>query len=232
MEQKMNKQRIEAELTEIVSKHFQNEETTIYEVSYEQLGNCKAAFNPFNGAYGEAIDGLDSISSAYIELQYLFKLLDYPITDDDTRSINSNVILNDREIELRFSNILNRFDFDFLSGFAFFNTSPLKELIYMIDQTHYDSKYFGKKPITKLKWLGTGTQFGVIMGILADQGFIEKPTTHGKESLKKYSKHLLEIFDVKVQESSLEKFINSEGPARNTVKAQNIIIPKMSELTI
>lgn len=84
----------------------------------------------------------------------------------------------------------------------------LDDLIINITQTNSTNKTDTKK----IKWSGKASQFGFIMGTLADLSYIEAPKNHnGNINYKQFAKLLLEVYDVKTTQDSLEKYVNLES---------------------
>jgi hypothetical protein len=70
--------------------------------------------------------------------------------------------------------------------------------------------------ITKLKWLGTPSQFSYIFLELAKNGFIEIPSTNGEASYSKYSKVCWDLFEFQ-NKTTLENLQKEMNPNKNTL---------------
>lgn len=88
----------------------------------------------------------------------------------------------------------------------------------------------------KLKWIGKPAHLGYILGVLADSGFIDAPKREsGDINYTKFSKQVLNIFDIKTTENTLSKYLNTTTEKaletqRNFNKA-NFNIPNKKEVS-
>ena len=98
----------------------------------------------------------------------------------------------------------------------------------------YESRFKANEPTNqkpkKLKWLGKPSQFGFIMNLLAESGFIEIPKTNGEPSYTKFAEFCMFNFDLDTTPKNLAKEIN---PGKNTLGETNrkkFKIPNITDL--
>lgn len=82
------------------------------------------------------------------------------------------------------------------------------------------------EPIRKLKWEGTPSQFGFIIDMLIQGGYLKRPTSSYKKDAEYYSK----IFDIDTTKGTLEKELSEKTNSIITKNRKKIIIPPKDEL--
>lgn len=97
------------------------------------------------------------------------------------------------------------------------------------------SNYIEKEDIeqrTKLKWLGSPSQFGYLFQTLVQQGFIEHPKGKGKiDSISKFSNIVIELFDINTTTGTLEKELNPRWNSLTPANKGDFTIPPMKDLS-
>ena len=79
----------------------------------------------------------------------------------------------------------------------------------------------------KLKWTGTPSQFGFIIDLLVQGGYLEKPTS----SFAKDAELYLKIFDIPTTIKTLTKELSEKTNALSLQNRKKIIIPHKTKLT-
>jgi hypothetical protein len=88
-------------------------------------------------------------------------------------------------------------------------------------------KQSGKTTKKKLKWMGTPSQFGFIIDLLTEGGYLQKPTG----SFAKDAELYFSIFEIETTESTLTKELSETTNSLNTVNRKKFTIPSKDELS-
>jgi hypothetical protein len=181
------------------------EERTNFSLSIPGNEQREYFLNFYNGIISQRVKDIE---------EHIWEIIEFIVKDTYQKNPNATVTRDSFEKECEWANFL-------LSAFA--KDYLTKENIETDNESLPETIQTSNQ---KLKWTGTPSQFGFIIDLLIQGGYLEKPTS----SFAKDANFYLQFFDIETTNSTLAKELSEGTNSLATKNRKKITIPNKDKL--